>query len=314
MHNLPKELPIVLVTGANGWLGRSAIAVLTERYPQSFQILALTRTKGINHTWSDRMVKYVSYEDVKNLDLPIHGIIHTAFKTQSYIQNMDLSKYRAENLEIINWVKVFIENYNPKWAVGISSGAATKYLEKISVGEVLEPEDLYGELKVIEERVLFSSHIESVAVGRLWGASGRFMQNYEIYALGQFIENAINGAEIMVKAATPVFRRYVDVEDFVDVLLNCAWENSRTLLDSGGHLTSIQDLAEEVAKSFRVLGKENIEVRYLNQIGNGNGQNYFPTSNRFDLLMERYGIISHSIAEQIERTKSAVKVRLDSIK
>lgn len=314
MHNLPEEPPIVLVTGANGWLGRSAIAVLTERYPQSFQVLALTRRKGINHTWSDQMVKSVSYEDLKHLDLPIHGIIHTAFKTQSYIQNMDPSQYRAENLETINWLKAFIENQNPKWAVGISSGAATNYLEKISVGEALKPEDIYGELKVLEEKVLLSSQIESVAVGRLWGASGRFMQNFEIFALGQFLENAIKGTEIMVKTSTPVFRRYVDAEDFIDVLLNCAWENSRTLLDSGGHLTSIQDLAEQVAKSFRASGKENMEVRYLDHTGNSDGENYFPKSNRFDLLMERYGIVGHSIVEQIERTKSAVKARLDSTK
>lgn len=312
---MPKQsetAPIVLVTGANGWMGRSAIAVLTERYPQSFQILALTRGSG--HTWTDPMVKTVSYEDLKLIDLPIHGIVHTAFKTQSYIQNMDLSQYRAENLETIDWLKAFVENQNLKWAVGISSGAATNYLEKVSVGQTLKPEDIYGELKVLEERVLLSSHIEHVAVGRLWAASGRFMQNFEIYALGQFLENAIKGKEIMVKSATPVFRRYVDVEDFIDVLLNCAWENSRTLLDSGGHLTSIQDLAEEVAKSFRVPGRENIKVRHLNHIGNSDSQNYFPKSNRFDLLMERYGIVSHSIVEQIERTKSAVIARLDNKK
>ena len=34
------EMPSVLITGANGWLGRSAISVLTERYPYKFRIYA----------------------------------------------------------------------------------------------------------------------------------------------------------------------------------------------------------------------------------------------------------------------------------
>ena len=311
MSKKGEALPFVLVTGANGWLGRSSVQVLTERYPEKFQILALTRKGDASNIWSDQTVRSISYNDLETFNFPIHGIVHTAFKTQSYVNEMDIRQYKNENLETIEWLKNFIHIHHPTWAVGISSGAATKYLDKISTGETLNLEDVYGELKVFEEKVLLSSSVEHVAVGRLWGGSGRFMQNYKIYALGQFIENALNGSDIAVNSANEVFRRYVDVEDFIDVLLNCAWENARTLIDSGGQLTSIQDLAEEVAKTFRTFNKSEVKVKYLNKVENGDTQNYYPHSNRFELLMERYGIISHSLTEQIERTSSAVADRLD---
>ena len=314
MYKKGKAHSVVLVTGANGWLGRSSVKVLTERYPQLFEVLALTRKNDASNLWSDPMVKSITYNDLDYFDLPIQGIIHTAFKTQNYVNEMSASQYRDENLETIEWLKRFIETHDPQWAVGISSGAATRYLEKVSTGESLDLQDVYGELKVLEEKVLLSSHIENVAVGRLWGASGRFMQNYEIYALGQFIENGLNGSEINVNSSIPIYRRYIDAEDFVDVLLNCVWENSRTLLDSGGKLISIQDLAEEVARNFRILKKKDVKVKYLNQIGNSNTQNYYSKSNRFELLMERYSIVSHSLTEQIDRTRSAVMNRLDITK
>ena len=70
------EMPSVLITGANGWLGRSAISVLTERYPNKFRIYALTRNKNNLSNLHLQNVQVINYDEVQHIDSPIIGLIH----------------------------------------------------------------------------------------------------------------------------------------------------------------------------------------------------------------------------------------------
>ena len=305
------EMPSVLITGANGWLGRSAISVLTERYPNEFRIYALTRNKNNLSNLYLQNVQVINYDEVQHIDSPITGLIHTAFKTQSYITELTTDSYKIENSEILNWLDRFLIEKNPAWAISISSGAAKTYSDKLSKGELLNSKDLYGELKVQEEQILMDSSIPNIAIGRLWAASGRYMQNHKIYALGEFIEKALNLERITVKSNKPVFRRYIDAEDFLDVLLNCAWDNPRTLIDSGGVLTTIESLASVVVNEIAKQTGSKVPISVGNEEVEPSNQEYFPKSNRFNLLMEQYGIVGLTLEQQIERTAIAVRERLD---
>ena len=300
-----------MVTGANGWLGRSAISVLSERYAGKYQIYAVTRNKQSLSNFTYRNLHVISYDEIQNIEIPITGLIHTAFKTQSYITGSNSEEYRGENLAILKWLENFIEKKRPKWAISVSSGAAAGYLEKKSKGLELSVKDIYGELKALEEEIFLKSPIQNVAIGRLWAASGRYMQNYRIYALGEFIEKALKFENILLMSKKPVFRCYVDAEDFIDVILNCALTNSRTLIDSGGVLTSIENLAVRVVEETALRTGRSVEIVIGNADISESNQNYFPKSNRFNLLMERYGILGLTLEQQIERTSIAVRERLD---
>lgn len=311
MSNNLNNLPVVVVTGANGWLGRSAISVLNERYPMKFRIIAVTRQPlAISEKLSPTFLN-CSYGEVEKLEIPVTGFIHTAFKTQNFLTENNFQNYMNENLEIIEWSRQYFQKLRPDWAISISSGAAKEYLYKKSRDINLTIKDIYGELKAFEEKVFLNSDISNVAIGRLWAASGRHMQNYEIYALGDFISKAYLGLPISVNGSGDVKRRYTDAEDFLDLLLNCVWENSRTIIDSGGHLIGIHRLAELVASqlSFR-LGRE-INIKFMNQQNDSDRANYFPVANRSDLLMERFGIKPIQINQQILRTLDAVKNKLE---
>ena len=305
------EMPSVLITGANGWLGRSAISVLTERYPNKFRIYALTRNRNNLSNLHLQNLQVINYDEVQHIDSPITGLIHTAFKTQSYITELTADSYKVENSEILNWLDRFLSEKNPAWAISISSGAAKTYSDKLSKREPLNSKDLYGELKVQEEQILTDSSIPNIAIGRLWAASGRYMQNHKIYALGEFIEKALNSERIIVKSSKPVFRRYIDAEDFLDVLLNCAWANPRTLIDSGGVLTTIESLASLVVNEIAKQTGSKVPISVGNEEVEPSNQEYFPKSNRFNLLMEQYGIVGLTLEQQIERTAIAVRERLD---
>lgn len=305
ISNLGKET--VVVTGANGWLGKSAVSVLASEF-SNYRVIALSR--NIDHNKSNTDLIYMSYDDFSKDNSEITGLIHTAFMTKNYIEEIGPIEYIDQNTKIHNWLMNFIELKNPNWTVAISSGATKQYIDKVEAGQPIVDSDLYGKMKLEEEEALLGSDIPNVAIGRLWAASGRYMQNHKIYALGQFIEAAINGKNIKIASREPVYRRYIDAEDFMKVLVMTALDSKRTLFDSGGILTTIENLAQEVANSFNNKNNSKIEIEYDKKKLSIENANYFANSEKFIELQSRFKIQERSITEQIERTSSAIMAKL----
>ena len=168
-------------------------------------------------------------------------------------------------------------------------------------------------MKFKEEDALLGSEIPNVAIGRLWAASGRYMQNHKIYALGQFIDAALNGKNIKIASKEPVYRRYIDAEDFMKVLVMTALDSKRTLFDSGGILTTIENLAQEVAKFFNNKNNSKIEIEYDTKKISIENANYFANTEKFLELQSKFKIQERSIMEQIERTSIAIIAKLGNI-
>ena len=305
ISNLGKET--VVVTGANGWLGKSAVSVLASEF-SNYRVIALSR--NIDHNKSNNDLIYMSYDDFSKDDSEITGLIHTAFVTKNYIEEIGPIEYIDQNTKIHNWLMNFIELKNPNWTVAISSGATKQYIDKVEADLPIVDSDLYGKMKLEEEEALLSSEIPNVAIGRLWAASGRYMQNHKIYALGQFIEAALNGKNIKIASREPVYRRYIDAEDFMKVLVMTALDSKRTLFDSGGILTTIENLAQEVAQSFNNKNNSKIEIEYGIKNLSIENANYFANSEKFLELQSKFNIQERSITEQIERTSSAIMAKL----
>ena len=305
ISNLGKET--VVVTGANGWLGKSAVSVLASEF-SNYRVIALSR--NIDHNKSNNDLIYMSYDDFSKDNSEITGLIHTAFMTKNYIEEIGPIEYIDQNTKIHNWLMNFIKLKNPNWTVAISSGATKQYIDKVEADLPIVDSDLYGKMKLEEEEALLGSDIPNVAIGRLWAASGRYMQNHKIYALGQFIEAALNGKNIKIASREPVYRRYIDAEDFMKVLVMTALDSKRTLFDSGGILTTIENLAQEVAKFFNNKNNSKIEIEYDKKKLSIENANYFANSEKFIELQSRFKIQERSITEQIERTSSAIMAKL----
>jgi nucleoside-diphosphate-sugar epimerase len=305
ISNLKKDT--IVVTGASGWLGKSAVAVLTNEF-SNYRVIALSRKIQLNKSNSDLI--YMSYDEFLRNDYEITGLVHTAFMTKNYIEEIGPIKYVDQNTKINNWLLNFIKSKNPKWTVAISSGATKQYIDKVEAGLPIFDSDLYGKMKLEEEEALLGSDIPNVAIGRLWAASGRYMQNHKIYALGQFIEAAINGKNIKIASSEPVYRRYIDAEDFMKVLVMTALNSNRTLFDSGGVLTTIENLAQEVAKFFKNKNNSKIEIEYGEKKISIENANYFAKSEKFLELQSKFKIQERSIPEQIDRTSVAVTAKL----
>jgi nucleoside-diphosphate-sugar epimerase len=301
------EKETVVVTGASGWLGKSAISVLSGEF-KNYRVIALSRK---NSTYkSTQNIIYMTYDDFLSDNNKITGLVHTAFITKNYIKEIGPLEYVSQNNKIHEWLTDFIKLKNPYWTVAISSGATKQYIEKVETNLALTDSDLYGKMKFEEEEALLGSKIPNVAIGRLWAASGRYMQNHKIYALGQFIEAAISGNNIKIASKDPVYRRYIDAEDFMKVLIMTALDNKRSLFDSGGIRTSIENLALEVASFFNLKNNIEIKLEFGLEKSTKENSNYFSKSEEFAKLQQKYNVIDRSITEQIERTSIAVMSNL----
>lgn len=297
----------VAISGANGWLGTSAINVLVNKFPD-WKIYALTRVTAGNIRCPN--VLEITYKDFAESNIQVQGFIHTAFKTRNFIGDLGAESYLAENNQILKWLKNFLSQQKLLWAATVSSGAVAIYLEKIEKHAPLNELDLYGKLKWEEEEILMSSSTSQVAVGRLWGASGRFMKNYKIYALGQFIEAGIKNENIYLSSSEKVFRRYVDAEIFMEVLIESALQNNRIKFDSGGILISLDSLAEQIAIYFNETKNGNVRVKYSEARIPAAHPNYYPSDLIFKKLSEQFSIRSISILEQIKNTELAIRPQI----
>jgi len=299
----------VAISGANGWLGTSAINVLVTKFPD-WKIYALTREVTGNIKYPN--VVEATYKDFSESNIEVQGFIHTAFKTRNYIGDLGTENYSTENNEILRWLKNFLSQQKLLWAVTVSSGAVSLYLEKIEKNIPMNELDLYGKLKWEEEEILINSKVKQVAVGRLWGASGKFMKNYKIYALGQFIEAGINNEDIYISSSEKVYRRYVDAEIFMEVLIRSALQNDRIIFDSGGVLVSLEILAEKIANYFNEINLGKIKVKYSETQTVAAHPNYFPNDTKFNELTNFFSIRSLSILEQIKNTELAIRAQISS--
>jgi nucleoside-diphosphate-sugar epimerase len=305
IFSLGKET--VVVTGASGWLGKSAVSVLANEF-NTYRVIALSRSYSINK--SNKDITYMSYDEFANDNSEIIGLVHTAFMTKNYIEVIGPLEYINQNTKIHDWLMNFIKLKNPNWTVAVSSGATKQYIDKVEADLPMFDSDLYGKMKLEEEGALLGSDIPNVAIGRLWAASGRYMQNHKIYALGQFIESAIDRKNIKIASREPVYRRYIDAEDFMKVLIMAALDSKRTLFDSGGILTTIENLAKEVAKYYNIKDNSKIGIEYGAKKISTENANYYANSEKFLKLQANFKVQERSITEQIERTSIAVMAKL----
>lgn len=141
--------------------------------------------------------------------------------------------YQQVNRELTSHLMWAMSLASVRKAITISSGAA-----------VTEPESPYGALKLREEGEFLSEAYlgQTAVIGRAYALSGPFVRRPHAYAFSDFIVQAQSGA-ISILANQPVFRRYVSAHDFLQVLILEAMAGGTRIVESGGPLVEMQELA-----------------------------------------------------------------------
>lgn len=214
----------VLVTGATGWFGRTFQCLV----PDHPAVLALSSSgEGTTERWSDQMVR----------DFRPTVVANFAFLTRDLQSAGSTEEFISTNRSLTRQFLFALDQPSVRRALTVSSGA------------VLDLSDWYGQLKAAEEEACLArlSPAKEIVVIRAYSVSGPFVRRAQAYALSDFVSQAEHG-NIHINAEQPSFRRYTSVSDLLRVALLMANQGWSGILESGGELVEMQDLAEVVRR------------------------------------------------------------------
>lgn len=222
----------VLILGAGGWFGQTTINLL----PPATSILAIASSqRGNLQTWNDSQIQ----------DFAPTIVLNFAFLTRERVAIEGESKFRAINEELTRHFVHAASLPQVRAALTISSGAA-----------VTEPHLPYGEMKLKEEEQALAliSSTRSIVIGRVYSVSGPYVRRPRDYAFSDFILQAQSGS-VDITANRPVYRRYVSIEDYLTVCLMQLLSGWSGVIDSGGELVEIGDLARRIVQLVNPTAK-----------------------------------------------------------
>jgi nucleoside-diphosphate-sugar epimerase len=291
---------IVAITGASGWLGRSTLEVLLASGYDMTKVIALASTKKEIHLSDGTIVQSHPISSTPPEIAETEMLIHLAYLTRDKVKETGFEKYVLTNLDLTSIALSWLEKYQIKSFITVSSGARNN--QSTGNPETDLRDNPYGFLKRIDE-LIFEDQckrrgINSV-VTRLWGATGKDMQDAGKYAIGNFVISALEKNRIEITSGHRVVRRYVDSREFMDVCFQLAKAGKSENFDSGGPEVEIGELATEIALQLGT-GVEVSRAASATQ----HDDLYFPKGTDFEKLAKSVGVRLSNISLQINNTIS----------
>jgi len=223
----------ILILGAGGWFGQTMLQMLDG----GVQKMAIGSSKrDYCEIWD--------LELIENFKPTI--VLNFAFITRNRLKNYNRSEYISINLELIERMRIVGQMNSVRLLLTVSSGAALDPQAQ----QGLESEEIYGALKKYEECAALSCQAlnRSVVVLRAYSLSGPFVRDASQYAFSSFIQQAIFQKEIHISATNQVYRRYCSVGDLLAVGIGRAMQGWSGVIESGGHLLELGELADLVGR------------------------------------------------------------------
>ena len=285
----------VLVTGASGWLGRTALDLLA---PLGLPTLAVASRARIIRV-GDCEIECRVWEDREVAAFAPTVVLDCAFLTRDRVADMPLGDYVAANRTLTERLVYATQLAGVRLALTISSGAAVYPHDALDRRVEHNP---YGYLKREAEHRLAQAAAESGAVpvvARAWSISGAHVQKPQGYALGSMILAAASGA-IRITARHPVFRRYVLAEELLALGIAEGSVGPATI-DSGGELVEMAELAARIAAvqcPDAVISRDEADPR--------EPDNYHSDGQDWEMRCQRWDLASASLGRQIEITARGV--------
>ena len=309
--NFDLKSNVVVVTGATGWFGRTALHELQRLLgPEAFsrRVRAFaSRSRTIASTGFvdgvERAIPVAPLAELPELAArePIDALLHTAFLTREYVERVGVQAYISVNRGITDLVCRSLEAAPAARAVVISSGAAAALDDVATLEEHLHA-DPYGVLKSEEERRL--GETADTLVLRAYAVSGRFMRDPEQYALGDFLLRALDGLPIEIKAPMPVIRGYGHAGDMVNLAFR--WLGSKHLppaypIAAVSHEVSLLELASLISSLYDLPPSSSAIDTSLSP------NHYSADPKPYINILQMFSMVPHSLQGQILDTFSGLK-------
>jgi len=287
-----------IVYGVSGWLGRVTIYYLQEHFPDAKIIPISSSTKEIEING----IIHKCYNLDEALKLKKTGdfyLLNYAFILQEKVKNFSESEYESLIIEIRNGATRLINYFKPKKIIYSSSGA------------VYKDDNLYGEMKLKDENYFseLSKNIGSnILIPRIFNIGGLYINKYDVYALSNFICQAMQNDKIDIKAQQRVYRSYVDVTDLLKIFTS--WiedsENFDYCFDSANPDGAIEmdDLANITFKQLNMdknINRDSISNEENRYCGDIEAQTYL--TNKYNINISSHNEIVANTINYIKNAK-----------
>jgi nucleoside-diphosphate-sugar epimerase len=281
----------VLVTGAAGWFGRTAIAMARGA---SLELLATgSKDQKIEIDGQSQAVHTQTLEIILAFRPTV--IIDSAFVTRERLPVLGHKAYIEANQKIIDESLAIAAMPSVRKYIGFSSGA-TKHLAGHSSFSI-EENPYAAQKRMYESKISeITANLQSdISVARVWSVTGSYCTKPQTFAFTDLIAQAKLGL-IEIKAKHLVFRRYCALEDVLAIAMLPTSPGSNPIFDTGGDLIELGELAKRVVNGVN----PNAEIR--RQIDPElPSDDYYSDSEDWDGLLQSADLTKGSISEQVTR-------------
>lgn len=289
-----------VVVGGSGWVAQTTIAKLLDTQfclPENLVVYGSHARYGSTidghnfriHDWKP-----------KKEEFSINTLVPTAFITLDKYLKYGEEKFLSLNKELIEHVRRYIALNAPQCCILFSSGIVSlpKIDEKIS-----KPHSIYQALKREEEESIKAQCAQTgtkLVICRLFNASGRYIQNVKHYAISNLILQALKYGKITLDSKAPVWRRYVDLGQVIELCIMVSNKKEMYVFETGGVRIELRDLAKTVALHLDATFNDKYEIER-------GEDSYHSQSHEFEEMAFRLGVKLLNIQEQISETAVGVK-------
>jgi nucleoside-diphosphate-sugar epimerase len=281
----------VLVTGASGWFGRTAIAMTREA---GLDLIATgSKDQRIEIDGQSQGVHSQSLEIISAFRPTV--VVDTAFVTRERLPVLGHKAYVKANQKIIDQSLAIAAMPSVKKYIGFSSGASVHLAGHTSLS--LEENPYAAQKRIYESKIseIAESLQSDISVARVWSVTGSYCTKPESFAFTDLIAQAKMGL-IEIKAKHLVYRRYCAIEDVLALAMLPSAPGTNPIFNSGGDLIELGELANLVVE----LVNPTTEIR--RQIDSElPSDDYHSDSKGWAELLRSAGLSRDSISDQVTR-------------
>ena len=280
----------VVIYGAKGWLGRSALKTL-EIKPHHYSSVLLigSREESVRHTGLPLDV----YSAERALDKVRKGsmFFNAAFLRREKIQELGETEFILRNEIISNFPYQLLKRQFISSFINLSSGVAKQEGNNL---------DIYARLKYeskLHLTKLTSENGSQLVNCQIFTISGEFINEFSNLALSNFIMQALNSTNEIVIKSPNAKRTYIDAVNLSEVLLKLTLDKVDIDIDSGGINVNFLQLAEIIRNSL----SPNKKLKLLDEPG----ADYFGDFEKFNQIAKLKKVELLDLNQQINLTVRA---------
>ena len=296
----------IFITGGTGFFGKSMLDyrlrhpdwewaqaewAILSRSPERFvaEYPRLANQAGVSFVGGD-------VRDFAFPQGPFDAIIHAATSAVTTLSDAEMT---SVILDGVRHVADFARAIDCKKILFTSSGAVYgPRISPASEDDTCNPVTAYGKGKLAAEQMLVDSGLD-VKIARCFAFVGPHLNRRIHYAIGNFIQDCLDGNTITINGDGTPLRSYLYADDLVEWLFAVLerGEMGRPYNVGSDEGLSIRALAEKVRA---VLGTQN-EIKVVGRSSGGNPSVYVPVVNR---ARQELGLsVGVSLEQAILRTR-----------